>query len=132
MSNDTMCFQPDDFADDLPAPGYYIGTISDARFRDSAQGNKMLQVVHHLTAVSPAYESVADYFVLEGASHRGIVTARRRLVNLYKSCGFDPKQGDQIRPSELIGSTLEVNIRHHKWQLEIRLRVAGYRPGPPI
>jgi hypothetical protein len=84
MSTHKTCFRFEDFYDQLPDPGFYPSCIRSARFRRSANGNRMLQVVHALEGVEPVYQLVADYFVLEGerASASGILLARRRLVEL--------------------------------------------------
>ena len=88
MSTPKTCFLFEDFHDELPDPGFYPGSIKTARFRRSANKNRMLQVVHALEGVESAYKLVTDYFVLEGetVSPSGIFLARRRLVELYQAC----------------------------------------------
>lgn len=120
-------FQPQDLSDELPAPGYYPGCITRARFGKSAQGNRMLQVVYRLNDVSTSHQQVTDYFVVDGASPQGVSLGRRRLVQLYRACGFKPNQGDEIEPAELIGAHLRVRVEHDEWEGQPRLRVAGYR-----
>ena len=86
ISTNQNYFQLQDFFDELPDPGYYPSSIKSACFRRSANGNRMLQVVHALDDVKSAYQLVVDYFVLEGetVSPSGIFLARRRLVQLYR------------------------------------------------
>lgn len=122
-----ICFGPSDLADELPAPGWYASTIASARFRHSAKGNRMLQVVHQLEGVGAARDHVADYFVLEGTSERGVSTARRRLVQLYRACGLDPREGDEIRPGDLCQARLGIKVAHDEWNAQRRLRAVGYR-----
>ncbi len=123
-------FQPQDFYDEPPRPRYYPGTISSAHFQQGTNGNYMLQVVHTLADVRPAFQLVVDCFVLEGkrVSPVGILLARRRLVQLYHACRLYPCEGEQIIPDELLFAELQVRVLHDEWQGRDRLRVAGYRP----
>ena len=131
MSNPKPCFEYHELSDEMPAPGYYDATISSARFRRSANGNRMLQVIHDLERVPRVYQRLADYFVLEGASPRGILMAKRRLVQMYRACGFDPKDGDEISPNNLMDARLQVRVEHDEWDNQPRLRIVGYRPSEP-
>jgi hypothetical protein len=132
MDPDTLLlFEPDDIAGDLPPPGFYAATIVRAAFRDSAQGNRMIHVLFALElagddAHRPDYP-VPDYFVLDGATPRGVATARRRLVQLYRACGIQPRQGDPIHPDDLLDARLQVRVEHDQWQGQPRLRVVAYR-----
>ena len=130
MSTNQSYFQLHDLVDQLPAPGYYPGCIERARFRRSANHNRMLQVVHTLEGVEPVYQTVCDYFVLEGehVSSSGIFYARRRLVELYRACGIFPAEGDQIIPAQLLHARLQVRVEHEQWEGRHRLRILGYRP----
>lgn len=124
----TTRFEPTDLSNEPPAPGYYPGTITGARWRTSSEsGHRMLQVLYALSGVVPAYGCVAEYFVLEGASARGAAMARRRLVEVYRACGLDPQPGDAISPSQLIGSRILVRVEHDEWNGRPRLRVVGHR-----
>jgi hypothetical protein len=122
-----LCFGPADLADELPTPGWYLSTIRSARFRDSANGNRMLQVVHQLEGVNGSSDHVADYFVLEGTSERGVITARRRLVQLYRACGLEPREGEEIRPRDLCQARLGIKVDHDEWNTQRRLRAVAYR-----
>jgi hypothetical protein len=122
-----ICFEHDDLTDELPAPGWYAGAIKSARFRHSSKGNRMLQVVHQLEGVSAASAHVTDYFVLEGTSERGVITARRRLVNLYRACGLDPREGAEICPGDLCRARLGIRVEHDEWGSQRRLRSVAYR-----
>ena len=130
MSTKQSYFQLQDLVDRLPDPGSYPGCIERARFRQSANHNRMLQVVLTLKGVEPAYQTVCDYFVLDGAhvSESGIRFARRRLVELYHACGIFPAEGDEIVPAQLLHARLQVRVAHEQWESRLRLRVAGYRP----
>ena len=130
MSTPKTCFQFEDLFEELPPPGYYRSSIHSARFRRSANGNRMLQVVYSLDAVWPAHQLVTDYFVLEGASPSGVLLGRRRLVQLYRACGLEPKEGGEIVPAELVQARLEVRVEHEQWEGQPRLRVVAYRPLP--
>lgn len=116
-----------DFDDRVPAPGFYPCRISSARHRSSAQGNAMLQVVYALEDVPVRYERVAEYFVLDGASSRGLAMVRRRLLELFRVCGRDPQPGDPICAADLEGAVLEVRLEHEPWEAQVRLRVASHR-----
>ena len=120
-------FKLEDLSQILPAPGFYLATLTNARFRHSARGNCMLHVVYRLEGLSPAYQRLADYFVLEGASPQGISVARRRLVQLYHACGFHPEDGEEILPSQLIDARLQVKVDHVEWENQSRLRILAYR-----
>jgi hypothetical protein len=122
-----ICFGPADLAEELPAPGWYASTIQSARFRDSQNGNRMLQVVHRLEGVNGASDCVADYFVLEGSSERGVITARRRLVQLYRACGLEPREGEEVRPRDLCQARLGIKVEHDEWNTQRRLRAVAYR-----
>jgi hypothetical protein len=127
MNTPKTYFQQQDLSEELPAPGYYPGRITSARFRKSAQGNRMLQVVYRLNDISTSHQHLTDYFVVEGASPQGVSLGRRRLVQLYRACGFQPNQGDEIAPAELVGAHLRVRVEHDDWEGQPRLRVVGYR-----
>lgn len=122
-------FEDADF-DLLPAPGFYKSNIVTARFRRSEQGNETLQVVHELQGLAPGRDRVAEYFVLEGSSPRGLALSRRRLVELYRSCGLSPRSGEEIDPADLLERQLEVRVEHDSWEGRPRLRVTAHRaPG---
>lgn len=127
MSDATPCFDATDFQEELPAPGFYASVITTARFRRSERGNDMIQVVHALEGATPGHEHVAEYFVIQGGSPRGRALSRRRLLELYRACGLDPKRGDEIEPADLLDARLEVRVEHDVWQGRPRLRVAGHR-----
>lgn len=130
MSNTRTYFTFEDFDERLPDPGFYTAGIKSACFKQSANKNRMLQIVCVLEAVDPAYQLVYDYFVLEGkrVSPWGIILARRRLLQLYHACGIFPKEGDEIAPAGLCGCRLQVKVEHEQWQDRRHLRVVGYRP----
>ena len=123
----TPCFEASDLTDDLIEPGSYASTITTARLRRSQSGNRMVHVVHALEGISAGRDRVAEYFVLEGVSPRGLAMARRRLVALYRAAGLCPRDGDAILPEDLVGTRLEVQVDHDEWQGEKRLRVTGHR-----
>ena len=129
--NARIVFQPEDFSPILPAPGFYPATVTTARFRRSVRGNRMLQLLLRLDGVPPAFQCIADYFVLDGASAHGLSVARRRLVELYHGCCFYPEEGDEVLPSQLIDARLEVKVDHVEWENHLRLRVLSYRTGWP-
>ena len=120
-------FEETDLHDEPPDPGFYPSSITTARLRRSASGNRMVHVVFALDGVAPGHDRVAEYFVLEGASSRGLALARRRLVELYRVCGREPRPGDEIEPADLVGARVEVKVEHETWQGETRLRVVGHR-----
>lgn len=130
MSNAKTYFTAEDFDYQLPDPGFYTAGIKSARFRQSANKNRMLHIVHALETVDPAYQLVCDYFVLggEGVTPLGIFLARRRLLHLYHACGIFPKEGDEIAPAQLYGCRLQVRVEHEQWQGRSQLRVVDYRP----
>jgi hypothetical protein len=130
MSTNQSYFQLQDLVDQLPVPGYYPACIERARFRQSSNHNRMLQVVHTLEGVEPAYQAVSDYFVLEGehVSPSGIFFARHRLVELYRACGIFPAEGDEIIPAQLLHARLQVRVEHEQWEGRQRIRVVDYRP----
>ncbi len=120
-------FDAQDLRPELPAPGFYPVQIRDARFRRSANGNRMLQVAYALAEVDAAYGRLSEYFVLEGGSAFGLAMTRRRLVDLYWASGLDPKPGDEISGTDLIGAQLEVELEHDRWQGQPRLKVVRHR-----
>jgi hypothetical protein len=123
----TLCFDDADF-EKLAAPGLYTSTIVTTRFHTSEQGNETLQVVHELEGLTPGSDRVAEYFVLDGGSPRGRALSRRRLVGLYRACGFAPVSGHAIDPTDLLDARLEVRVEHDDYQGRPRLRVAAHRP----
>ena len=129
--NPRVFFNTEDLSQILPAPGFYPATVSNARFRHSVRGNRMLHLVLRLDGLPPAFQSRADYFVLEGASSQGLSVARRRLVQLYHACGYFPEEGDEVLPSHLIDTRLEVKVDHVEWENQMRLRILAYRPAWP-
>jgi len=122
------CFEEADLSDALPAPGYYASTVTGARLRRSSSGNRMVHVVYALEGVAPGHDRVAEYFMVEGASPRGLQVAHRRLVDLYRACGREPCAGQEIAPEDLVGARLEVKVEHETWRGETRLRVLAHRP----
>lgn len=111
-----------------PAPGWYGATIDAASWRRSQRNNRMVHVSLVLDEVSPPFDRVSDYFVLEGATARGIAYSRRRLVELFRACGLSPQAGEEIRPGDLVDAEVAVQIAHEVWQGKTRLRVVGYQP----
>ena len=124
---DLACFDPSDLGDQLPAPGTYDGTVVSARLRRSARGHRMVAVTFALDSVAPGRDRVSDYFVLEGATARGVAVARWRLVALYRACGLAPAGGAEIRPAVLVGARLAVTLEHEYRDGRTWVRVAGYR-----
>src|SRR3989304_1392342 len=112
----TPRFEPADVSDGWPPPGFYPSTITAARLRRSQSGNRMVHVVHALDFVPPGRDRVAEYFVLEGASPRGLALAKRRLVGLYRAAGPDPRAGGARAPEELRSARLEVQVDHDEGQ----------------
>jgi hypothetical protein len=123
----TLFDEADVHPGDLPEPGFYRSEIRSARFRRSSNGHRMLQVVHGIVEIPPDHDRVADYFVLEGRPY-AVTTSKRRLVELYRACGLDPKPGDEITPADLLGRALDVRLAHDEWNGQPRLRVVGHRP----
>lgn len=121
-------FLESDLCEEVPAPGLYASTIATARLRASRSGNAMVQVVHALEGVAPAHERVSEYFVLEGASPRGLALSRRRLVELFRACGRAPAVGEEIAPAVLQGGRLRVKVEHEQWRGELQLRVVAHLP----
>jgi hypothetical protein len=127
-----IVFDPEDLSQILPAPGYYSATVTAARFRRSARGNRMLHLALGLEGVSPGFQCIADYFVLEGGSDHGRSVARRRLVQLYHACGLRPEDGEQVLPSQLLDARLQIKVDQVEWDNEMRLRILAYRPAWPV
>jgi hypothetical protein len=123
----TLSFSDADLQDHLPAPGTYPGTIVAARLRRSAHGHRMVEVRFALDGAAPDCEPVADYFVLEGATPRGLAVARAKLVALYRACGRAPHGGDEIRPADLLGARLEVQLAYEQRADRAYVRVVACR-----
>jgi hypothetical protein len=121
-------FEDGDFEDQLPAPGFYSARITTARFRKSASGNRMIQIVYELRGAPPGHDRVAEYFVVDGARAYALAMSRRKLVEVYHACGLEPRRGDEISPADLSDCEIEVKIDHDEWEGRPRLRVAGHRP----
>jgi hypothetical protein len=121
-------FSLQDLSPVLPAAGLYNATITQAGLRHSSRGNRMLYVLLRLDGLCISFQRLADYFVLEGASPQGIFVARRRLLQLYYACGFHPEEGQEILPSQLIDSRLQVKVDQVEWENHLRLRVLSYYP----
>jgi|RhiMetdeSRZDD1v2_1073273.scaffolds.fasta_scaffold67092_4 hypothetical protein len=113
--------------DELPGEGYHPAVIATARLRMSQNNNPTLQVTYELQDAASGCETVAEYFVLLGSSARARAVSLRRLLALYRACGFEPHQGDPIRPEDLVSSRVEVRIGHETYDGMLRLRVLGYR-----
>jgi hypothetical protein len=120
-------FDADDLRLDLPVPGWYPARVQQARFRRSPSNNRMLEVVYAVAEVDPPYARLGEYFVLEGGSAFGLSKTRRRLVELYRACGIDPKPDDEISPSVLIGRAVEVELGMDQWRGEPRVAVLSHR-----
>lgn len=121
-------FRIDDLADDLPEPGFYPAVILTAEFHRSHSRNHMVRVVFALDGVALPHDRVWDYFVLDGATPRGVATAWRRLVQLHRACGLCPRQDDPLVLADIEGCRLEVKVAHTIYDGERRLRVVAYRP----
>ncbi len=124
---ETLRFEPDDFAADLPSPGFYPATVETASYGRSTQGNDMIRVGYVLDGVGQDYQRVTEYFVLAGGSPQGRAIARRRLLQLFRACGLEPKPGTDVSPADLFGHRLEVRVAHDEWDGRQRLRVTGCR-----
>jgi len=121
-------FLDSDLCEEVPTPGIYVSTITTARLRSSQGGNAMVHVVHALDGVAPAYDRVSEYFVLEGASARGLALSRRRLVELFRACAKAPTVGEEIAPAALQGARLRVKVEHEQFRGELQLRVVAHLP----
>jgi hypothetical protein len=115
-----------------PAQGWHAGFVTAASWRQSTRHNRMVHLVLVLDGVSAPFDRIADYFVLEGATPRGIACSRRRLVELFRACGLSPSAGDEIRPDDLLNRRIEVKIVHEVWKGSTRLQVVAYRPARPL
>jgi hypothetical protein len=121
-------FSDADLQDHLPAPGAYHCTIVAACLRRSTRGHRMVEVRFALDGAAPDSEPVADYFVLEGATPRGLAVARSKLVALYRACGRLPRGGEEIRPADLLGARLEVQLASEQRADRACVRVVACRP----
>lgn len=128
---ETLRFEPDDFAADLPTPGFYRASVETASYGRSSQGNDMIRVAYVLESVAHGHERVTEYFVIAGGSARGCAVARRRLLELFRACGLEPQPGAEVSPADLLGHRLEVRVAHDEWDGRPRLRVTGYRRVDP-
>ena len=120
-------FDAHDLRLELPAPGWYTAHVQHARYRRSPTQNRMLEVVYAVADVEPPYARLTEYFVLEGCSAFGLSRTRRRLVELFRACGNDPKPGDEILPSVLIGRAVEVELGAEQWRGQPRVAVLSHR-----
>ena len=123
-----LLFDASDLQLELPTPGWYPARIHDTRWRRSPSGNRMLQVVYAVAEVQAPQRRLAEYFVLEGTTAFGLNRTRRRLADLFRAAGLDPKAGEEISPSKLRGLVLDVELEHETWRGEPRLAVVGHRP----
>ena len=130
MADSALSFEEGDFDGLLPAEGFYEAVVERARFHRSRQGNTTLQVSCEIVGVAAGHDIVADYFVLTGSTERGRAVSRRRMIELYRACGFSPKKGDPIQPGDLAGCRLQVRLGHETYEGALRLRVLGYRALP--
>jgi hypothetical protein len=121
-------FDAHDLRLDVPTPGWYPARIQDTRFRRSPSGNRMLEVVYSVAELNPAYARLAEYFVLEGCSAFGLSRTRRRLVELFRACGLDPKPGEEISPLALRGKSIDLELGQDQWKGQPRLVVLTHRP----
>jgi len=126
----TVRFGSEDLTEAVPSPGWYPTRITSCRWRKSAAGNQMLQVVYGMEGAGAAYARLAEYFVLdEGAtSQLAAAVSRRRLASLYHAAGLSPNPGDAISPADLAGAELEIEIEPEPWQGRTRFRIIGHRP----
>lgn len=127
---ETLRFETEDYAPELPEPAFYPAAIDVARYRRSVQGNDMIEVVHELGGAARGHR-VREYFVLGGGSPRGRAIARRRLLQLFQTCGLQPKAGEEVSPADLFGQRLEIRVAHDEWDGQPCLRVTGYRRFDP-
>lgn len=130
MTDMTIRFNIAELNDELPAEGHHAAIVATARLRTSQNGNPMLQVTYNLPQASPGCDTVSEYFVLSGSTPRACIVSRRRLFALYRACGFQPHDGDVLRPADLVGSQLEIRLGHETYDGTLRLRVLGYRALP--
>lgn len=123
-------FGPADLIETVPAPGWYPTRVSSCRWRTSAAGNQMLQVVYGIEGVSAVYARLAEYFVLDEGATSSLAAAlsRRRLAALYRAAGLSPNPGDAILPSDLVDAELQIEIEPEPWQGRTRFRVVRHRP----
>lgn len=125
---DAVRFGPEDLTESVPAAGWYPTRISSCRWRTSAAGNQVLQVVYAIEGVGAEYARLAEYFVLDETSQLAAALSRRRLAALYRAAGLSPKPGDSISPSDLVDAELEIEVEPERFQGRIRLRVVRHSP----
>lgn len=125
----TVRFGPEDLTEAVPSPGWYPTRITSCRWRTSAAGNPMLQVVYGVEGLGALYARLAEYFVLDESATSRLASAvsRRRLAALYRAAGLSPNPGDAITPADLAGAELEIEIEPELWQSRTRFRVVGHR-----
>lgn len=128
--NDPARFDLSDLADVPPVPGDYVATVTVAQLRRSARGHRMVAVTLSLDGVRPGRDRVSDYFVLEGASPRGLQVARWRLVALCRACGLRPCDGEAIAPGVLVGARVAVTLALEERAGRTWARIAAYRALP--
>jgi hypothetical protein len=126
----TVRFASEDLTDTVPRAGWYPVRITSCRWRTSAAGNQMLQVVYGIQGVGAAYARLAEYFVLDEVEtgHLAASVSRRRLASLYRAAGLSPNPGDVISPNELVDAELQIEIEPEMWQGRTRCRVVRHRP----
>ena len=127
---DPARFDCSDLVDLPPTPGGYRATITAARLRRSARGHRMVAVSLTLDGARPGRDRVVEYFVLEGASPRGLQVARWRLVALCRACGLQPRDGEVIEPRVLVGARVAVTLELEERAGRTWARVAAYQPLP--
>lgn len=111
----------------IPDEGDYPAFVFSVKEHTSERGNSTIQVVYEVPDVDPAWDRLSEYFVVSCPNNRALAISRRRLLSLCRACGLNPRQGEQVNLSQLVGRELEVRLGHETYDDRQRLRVLGHR-----
>ena len=114
----------------IPDEGDYPAFVFSVREHTSERGNATIQVVYEVGDVDPAWDRVSEYFVVSCPNKRAVAISQRRLLSLCRACGLNPRPGDEVKLSQLVGRELELRLGHERFDDRQRLRVLGHHRRP--
>lgn len=130
-----MKFSSDELRAPVPA-GTYVLRIVDVVQRESRNANPIVEVQFEVQDEDFGGQIIRDHFVTGGANSGAARVGRRRLLRLCQLSCLEPKPGEELELSLLIGHHVVAEVSEDTYRGMRVSRVRSYRAGslgiPPV